>query len=562
MSDARSLPEDLKWALDFDPRDPRLGLSWEDLSSDRITRRETLRLLIAAGAVQYLAPLLNPTPALAQGRPGGELTAAWDVRDFTNLDPAFINMAVQFQVTSNILGGLTHIDASLIPRPDLAESWEVTPDGLTWTFRLRRGVRWHNGDRFTADDVLFTFHRTRDPATGSIHRSVLDPIERLEKLDDFTVRFHMKEPRASFLMKTTERSSGRALTIVNRRAIAELGRDGHNRRPVGTGPFRIVEHRFGERLSLEKFPDYYVSGRPMVDRVTIFNIEEPATQASAIEAGQVDFISTVAEAMVPRLARNPDVILSKADDPGFQGIFFNLRRDKAERIGRDRLPTDDLKVRLAMAKGIDRDDLIKRALFGLGVPGYGPIPRAQKLYFRDLAATSPQRYDLAEARRLLTEAGYPNGFKIKMLVGTLWRRRGEVIADICKRNLKIDIELDVVDFPVQISRFTEGRYEMIQVGSAGDPDPDDSIDDWFWSGAKFNWFGYNNPQVDALNVALRETPDVGKRARWVHAAVDLIARDAPCAFLFHLVEVVAFRKNVRGFTHIPGLRDLDTITVR
>jgi ABC-type transport system substrate-binding protein len=562
MADGQDWREDLAWAVDFDPKDPRLGMNWEDLSSHRISRRTMMRLVIATGAVGYLAPLLRPAPALAQGAPGGELKAAWGVREFTNLDPSYINQVVQFQVTSNVLGGLTHIDAGLIPRSDLAESWEVSSDGLTWTFRLRRNVRWHNGDRFTADDVLFTFNRTRDPATGSLHRSILDPVDRLVKVDDFTVRVFMKEPRASFLIKTTERSSGRALTIVNRRAIAEMGREGYTRRPIGTGPFRITEHRLGERIVLEKFSDYYVSGRPLLDKVTIFNIEEPATLVSAIESGQVEYLNGIPPALFPRVQANKDITISEADDPGFASFFFNLRKDKAQKIGKDRLPTDDVKVRLAMAKGMDRDDYIKRALLGRGVPAYGPIPKAQKQYFRDLGAASPQRFDPDEARRLLAEAGHPNGFKIKLLTSPLARRAAEVIADNYKRILKIEFDLEVVDFPVQVQRFNQGQYELCQIGSGGDPDPDDSIDDWFWSGAKFNSFGYNNPQVDALNAAQRETPDVAKRVRWVQAAVDLIARDAPAVFLNHAKDTLAYRKNVRGVLHIPGLRDLDTVTVR
>ena len=548
--------------MDFDPEDPDLGLRWEDLSSERISRRHLLRLAIARGALRYLAPLFRATPAYAQaGAPGGELKAAWNVREFTNLDPAFINQVVQFQVTSNVLGGLTHIDAGLVPRPDLAESWEVSPDGLVWTFRLRRGVKWYNGDSFTADDVIFTFERTRDPRVGSLHRSILDPFEKAEKLDPFTVRFTLKEPRASLLVKITERSSGRALTIVNRRAIEQLGRE-YTRRPVGTGPFRITEHRLGERVVLEKFPDYYIKDRPKVDRVTIFNIEEPATLVSALESGQVEFVNSIPEALFPRVQANRAVTISEADDPGFQAVFFNLRKDKPQKIGKASLPTDDLRVRLAMAKGMDRDDLIRRALFGRAIPAFGPIPRAQKLYYRDLAAVSPQRFDPVEARRLLAEAGYAKGFSIKMVVTPGTRRRGEVIADIFKRTLGLTIELEVVDFPVQVQRFDQGQYELMQIGSGGDPDPDDSIDDWFWSGAKFNTFGYENRQVDALNAAQRETVDVEKRVRWVQAAVDLIARDAPCVFLFHGKDSVAFRKNVRGFVHIPGLRDLDTVTVR
>ncbi|MGQ0549907.1 MAG: ABC transporter substrate-binding protein [Armatimonadota bacterium] len=562
MSDARSLIDDLAWAADYDPQDPRLGLNWEDLSSYRISRREMIRLMIATGATGYLATLLRPQPVLAQGSPGGELKAGWDVREFTNFDPAFVNQVVQFSVYSNVLGGLTHIDAGLIARPDLAESWEVSPDGLTWTFRLRRNVRWHNGDRFNADDVIFTFNRTRDPATGHLARSVIAPVERAEKLDDFTIRFHLSEPRASFLLKITERTSGRVLTIVNRRALQEMGRE-YTRRPIGTGPFRMTEHRLGERVVLEKFPDYYISGRPMLDRVTIFNIEEPATLASALESGQVEFINNVPEALFARLKGNRDIAFSDADDPGFQSIFFNLRRDKREKIGKDRLPTDDPRVRLAVAKALDRQELIQKALFGQGVPAYGPIPRAQKQYFRDLGAASPQRFDPEDARRLMREAGFADGFSIKMLVTPGVRRRAEVIADILRRHIRVNVELEVVDFPVQVQRFNfTGQWEWCQIGSGGDPDPDDSIDDWFASRSRFNNFGYSNSQVDALNAAIKETPDVSKRVRWVQAAVDLIARDAPAAFLFHNVESVAFRRNVRGFVHIPGLRDLDTVTVR
>lgn len=564
MASEHRVQDDLRWAADFDPSDPRLGLNWEDLSSDRVSRRAFLRLAIGAGALAPLSTLLGPVSAAAQGRPGGELKMGWMVREFANLDPAYQNAADFFRVGSNIMGGLTHVDVDLVPRGDLAERWEVTPDGLTWTFHLRRGVKWHNGDRFSADDVVFTFERTRDPATGSPHRSLLDPIEKVAKLDDATVRFHLKEPRASFLTKITERSSGRALAIVNRRAVQELGKDGHNRRPVGTGPFRVAEHRLGERLVLDKFPDYYLSERPRVDRVTIFNIEEPATLVSALESGQVELINRVPWGLFARVKANADLVVIETDDPGFENLWFNLcgEAHKREKIGKERLPTDDARVRLAMAKAVDRDDLIKRALFGLGVPSYGPVNRAQKQYWRDLGESSPQRFDLAEARRLLAEAGHANGFRIKMLATPEYRRLGEIVVDVYRKNLKIEIDMEVLDFPVWLQRFFAGAYELSLIGSGGDPDPDDSIDDYFPTKAKFNGFCYSNAEVDRLNAAQRRTVDVAARAQLVHKVIELIARDAPGVFLYHPKDVVAHRKNVKGFILIPGLRDLDTVTVR
>jgi ABC-type transport system substrate-binding protein len=555
--------EDLKWAQDVDPADPGLGLRWDELSSDRIGRRAFMRLAMASGAGAALW-LRQARPAVAAGQPGGELRAGFNVREFSNLDPAYQNAAVFFIVGSNIMGGLTHVDTELVPRGDLAESWEVAPDGRTWTFRLRRGVRWHNGERFGADDVLYTFNRTRDPRTASPHKPVLDPIERAVKLDDHTVRFHLSAPRASFLVKITERSSGRALAIVNRKAVEELGKDGHNRRPVGTGPFKIAEHRLGERLVLDKFADFYDSGRPKVDRATLFNIEEAATLVSALESGQVDWINQVPEALYPRVKANPELVVVSADSPGFEPLWFNLcpPAEKKEKIGKERLPTDDVRVRLAMAKAVDREDLVKRALFGMGVPSYGPVNKAQKQYWGDLAQVSPQRYDLAEARRLLAEAGHGGGFKMKLLASAAYRRLGEVLTDIYRKNLGIELELEVVDFPVWLQRYLKGGFELSLIGSLGDPDPDDSIDDYFKTKAKFNGFCYSNPRVDELNEAQKRTLDVGERRRLVHELIEQVARDAPGVFLYHQMDIVGHRKHVGGFTFVPGLRDLDTVTVR
>ena len=237
----------LQDAYDFDPRDPLYGLSKAQLSGPRLERRAVLRLMAAAGTLSamHLVPGLAPRRALAQER-GGTLQGGWSgVSEIRTLDPARMDQVEQFQITSNVLSGLTHIDGDFVAQPDLAADWSVSDDGTEYTFHLREGVTFHNGDPLTADDVVFTYNRSKDPAQ-SIHSQVLVNVLGAEAVDPLTVRFKLARPQASFLVKTTERASGRALTIVNRRALDELGEAQYGLTPVGTGPFRVVEHSLGQ----------------------------------------------------------------------------------------------------------------------------------------------------------------------------------------------------------------------------------------------------------------------------------------------------------------------------
>ena len=218
------IAKDLEDAYDFDPRDPLYGLSKAQLSGPRLDRRTVLRLMAASGTLTaaHLLPGLAPRQAVAQQR-GGTLEGGWSgVSEIRTLDPARIDQVEEFQISSNVLSGLTHIDGQFVAQPDLAADWKVSDDGTEYTFNLREGVTFHNGDPFTAEDVVFTFQRSKDPAQ-SIQTQVLVNVLDVAKVDDLTVRFKLARPQASFLVKTTERSSGRAMTIVNRRALKEMG---------------------------------------------------------------------------------------------------------------------------------------------------------------------------------------------------------------------------------------------------------------------------------------------------------------------------------------------------
>jgi ABC-type transport system substrate-binding protein len=582
-------------AHDFDRRDPLFGLSKAALRGPRMDRRTVLRLLAASGALTLAdvlaactptvtAPTAGEAPAAAPAATaGGELTCGWaGTAEITTLDPAQINQVLQFQIASNVLSGLTHINPDLTAEGDLAVDWSVSDDGLTWTFNLREGVTFHNGDPFTADDVVFTFNRSKDPAQ-SIHSGVLANVLGVEKIDDLSVQFTLENPAASFLVKTLERASGRAMTIVSQGAIESLGLEQYGLTPVGTGPFQVVEHQLGQSLVLERFENYYDPERPMLDRITFIPIPEPEPLAAAIEAGDIQLIGGNAPApeLVDRFLANPDLVVSQITGPGFQALWMNPHREPFQ-VADFNLSVDELKeqngfkVRLAIAKAIDREDLIERALFGRATPGFGSINPAMRFFFDTaINEVSEQRFDVAAAQQLLADAGFPNGEgfpTLSMLITPAGRREGEILADILQRNLNITVELDVQDFTVQIEQFNAMDFDLLRIGSGGDYDPDDALVDWMLSTSTFNGpdrdasmaFGYfADAQVDELIQQQRVQTDPEQRKALVQQANQITSDKVAAAFLFHPQDILVYRTTVNypEVSRIPGLVDLDRVTI-
>ena len=571
-------------ANDFDPADPLAGLNRHDLGGPVLERRTVLRLLAASGALTaaHLMPGVGVMPARAAT--GGTLRAGWaSVGEFRTIDPAQINQVLLFQIASNVLSGLTHINPQLQAEGDLAVDWQVDESGTEYVFNLREGVTFHNGDPFTADDVLFTYDRSKNP-DNSIHSRVVTNIAGIEKLGSHKVKITLKAPQASLLVKTLERSSGRAMTIVSRGAIESMGTSEYGLRAVGTGPFRVTDHRLGQSMTLERFESYYDPDRPKLDRIVITPIIDPEPLAAAIEAGDIHLIggNPVAPELVDRFESNPDLDVSIVPGPGFQGIFLNPWRDPMKVPDFSR-PVEELRkekgfmVRLAIAKAIDRDLYIKQAQFGRGTPAYGTINPAMGFYFdASLGATSEQAFDVNAAQALLAGAGFPGGAGfpvLKILCTPAARRDCLVIRNILKKNLGIEIELDTKDFPVLIDEFQTMSYDLCRLGSGGDFDPDDGVVDWVQTESKFNGrnrnkaempFGFfSDPEVDALVAEQSTTADVEARKAIVQKVNRITSDKVAQAFLYHPADVLVTRKEV-GFpaeSRIPGLVDMDRVTL-
>jgi peptide/nickel transport system substrate-binding protein len=582
--DDERIREELRQAYDFDPRDPLFGLDRAALCGPRLDRRTTLRLLAAAGTLSawHLMPGAGVRRAAAQA--GGELRAGWaGVGEIRTLDPAQINQVLQFQISSNVLSGLTHINADSVAEGDLAEDWTVSDDGTEYTFKLREGVTFHNGDPFTAEDVVFTYNRSKDPGT-SIHAAVISNVVDVVAEDDHTVRIVLEAPQASFLTKTLERSSGRAMTIVSRGALDELGESQYGLTPVGTGPFRVTAHDLGQSVVLERFEDYYDPERPKLDKVTITPIIDAEPLAAAIEAGDSQLIggNPIAPEIVDRFLENPDLVVSIVPGPTFQSVWMNPWREPFV-VSDFNKPLEELmqengfKVRLAIAKALDRDRYIEQAQFGRGTPAYGTINPAMGFFFDDsLGETSAQRFDLEEARRLLAEAGYPDGEGIpplKIIHTPDQRREVQVIANILKTNLGIDLELDTRDFPVLIDAFDHMDWDLVRLGSGGDYDPDDGLVDWMQTSSKFNGrlrdkdkmaFGFfSDARVDELIDQQRLETDPEQRKTLVQEANRITSDKVASAFVFHQMDILVYHNGVNfpEESRIPGLVDLDRTTL-
>ena len=579
------IADDLREAYDFDPRDPLFGLSKAQLSGPRLERRTVLRLMAAAGTLSaaHLVPGLASRPASAQ-QEGGTLQGGWSgVSEIRTLDPARIDQVEQFQISSNVLSGLTHIDGDFVAQPDLAADWTVSDDGTAYTFNLREGVTFHNGDPFTADDVLFTYRRSKDPAQ-SIHSQVLVNVIDAEKVDDLTVRFRLARPQASFLVKTTERASGRAMTIVSRGALEELGESQYGLTPVGTGPFRVAEHTLGQAVRLEAFENYYDPSRPKLERVDIRPIVEAEPLAAALEAGDIQIVggAPVPAELIERFQSNPDIVVDMAPRPGFYAIYMNPWRDPM-RVPDFNKPLEELlkepgfMVRAALSRALDRDRFIEIGNLGFGTPSFGSInPALVSMYDPGIAEKSEQRYQPDSARQLLADAGFPDGEGMRPLVFTVIadeRRRGQVFADIMQRELGVKIELDMVDVTIVGDRRDRLDFDLLVQNSGGDFDPDDGLVDFMTTESKFNAhsrdkekypFGYfSDQEVDRLVAEQSVTPDPERRRELVQQANLLTSNKVAAMFVFHPVSPLVTRKEVNfpAESRIPDLVDLDLVTV-
>ena len=538
-------------------------IDWSVLSGPHVSRRTLLSLAAASGATGYASRLAavgaapNPTTravrrTLAQGEPtpGGTLRLGFGISQIPNLDPAKVNLGiVAGELVSNLFSSLVQFDIELGLVPDLAENWTVSEDGLTYSFTLRDGLTFHNGDPLQAADIVYTYERTIDPDFASPHANKLALVESVDTPDELTVDFTLSAPFAPFLAVAGSRGPGRALTPISQRAFEEMGEEQFNQAPVGCGPFAIVPDTvdLSSGFELVAFDGWY-GGRPLLDAIEVTIIAEPSSRISALEAGDVDMLDIVPTIGVAQLMENPDITLVQTPGTSWNGLVMNYARP----------PWDNPEARMAIAKAINRDALIETAFFGLANPSIGAIaPAFGWAYIPPEETQTPQEFNLEEARVLAEAAGIVGAAPTIMATSDT-QRTAEVLRNQLS-DLGLDVQFEQLQQAAWNERWLAGDYDWLTNGSVADADPDDGHWNFFHSDGPWNTHGYNNPEVDELLEATRSTGDVEERAALFHELQAILQADVPYAFLHHTIDITGFSNDVQGYVPVPEMRYMETV---
>jgi peptide/nickel transport system substrate-binding protein len=540
------------------------SLDWSVLSGPRVSRRTLMKVATATGAFGFAqrlaafeaqaassAKLRQTRRAWQEPKKGGTLRVGFQISQIVTLDPGLVSQGlVAGSVLPVLFSSLVQFDQELGLIPDLAETWEVTPDGMQYTFRLRPGLTFHNGDPLTSADLRYTYERTTNPDFASPHANKLALITSFETPDDLTVVIKLSAPFAPFLAVACSRGPGRALTPVSKRAVEELGDQQYGVTPVGCGPFQIVPESVDLSTGFEMvaFEGWY-AGRPYVDRIKVTIIPEPSSMISALEAGDVDMLDIVPAQGVEQLRGNPDIVLVEAPGTNWIGLAMNYARP----------PWDNIDARMAVAKAINREDLVQKALFGLATPAIGAIAPAFAWAYLppDKAPPSPQAYDLEAAKALAEKAGIV-GAKPTIMATVSAPRPPEVIKNQLK-DLGLDVQIESLQQAAWNERWLAKDYDWVLNGSVVDADPDDGHWNFFHSTGPWNTHGYKNERVDQLLEQTRKISDQEERARLFQEIQAILQQDVAYAFLYHTRDITGFHKDLKGYVAIPEMRYLEHV---
>ena len=482
-------------------------------------------LAVVAIVVAMLAGVsCSPARHVDLGQSSGNLIAAI-AGEPDQLDPQKTSAYFSFEVLENVFDTLVEPDANLDMKPALAQSWTVSPDQLTWTFRLRDGVTFHDGSPFTAADVVYSYRRIIDGKLANVDK--LSAVTDVGAAGQDTVVIHVKHPTPNLL---TNLGGFKGLAIVSRKNV-ESGQIATH--PVGTGPFSFVSQKSGDSIVLAANRTYW-GGAPKIPGVTFEFITEPSTALSALQAGEIDWTDSVPTQRIAQLKGDDSLKLAVTPSNDYWYLALNEAR----------APWNDPRVRQAIAYGIDRQSIVQATSYGSASANQLAIPQGNPWY----TPYDRYRYDTDQAKRLLAEAGaHPD--TMDMLVTTEYPETvtaAQVIADNLA-SIGITVNIRTVDFATWLDEQNSGHFDMLMLGWLGNIDPDDFYYAQHHTGGTSNAQKFSNPDVDRLLDAGRVEVNRQARQQDYDKAATTIADQVSYIYLYNSSVVQAWTPNLSGY---------------
>ncbi len=472
--------------------------------------------------------------------------------DSTSLDPITSTEGETFKVTENIFETLLEYGPKdTTVHPGLAEKWEVSPDGLTYTFHLRQGVKFHDGTDFNADAVVFNFDRWMNGDSdkfpyytmfGGFKKDEGHVIKEVKAVDKNTVVFTLKRPQAPFLKNLAMSPFG----IASPEAVKKYG-DDFRKNPVGTGPFKFVEWKENDTITVEKNKDYWQKGLPKLTKVIFRVIPENTARLNALANGEIDVMDGLNNSDEATVKSNSklQVIERPSMNVGYIGLTTT------------RKPFDNKLVRQAMNYAIDKKAIIDAFYGGKALPAVNPMPPSIEGY-ND--AIQPYPYDLEKAKALLKEAGYEKGFKIDlwaMPVARPYMPEAQKVAEVIQASLSkigVTAKIQSVDWATYLDKAAKGEFDMYMLGWTGDNgDPDNflyTLLDKDSIGSN-NYSQYSSDPLHEVLIQAQTESDQAKRNELYKKAQEIIHEDAPWIPLVHSTPLLAAAKDVANYVPHP-----------
>lgn len=501
-------------------------------------RRRSLLLLAVTGSAVALSPAVfaqsGGAPAGAPKR-GGTLTIGADA-DPIGLDANTVKAYSSYDFTALLYTGLMRWNADMKIEPDLATGY-ISPNDTTYIFRLRQGVKFHNGQAFTAEDVKSTFDRILDPANASPSATLFSGIKAVTVVEPYTVKFELKAPSATFLSYMATNPIG----SITPKGVADL-----NTKPVGTGPFIFVSYEPNQQFVVNANPDYYEAGQPYLSTVIFKFFKDQGSLASALRSKAIDMTWFKDPKISAQIVKTtPDLVSA----PGKTSRTFPVW------IGMKTKPFNDVKVRRALSLATDRKACLQTVLGGSGKVG-AMVPESHVGGYDGVGAMPYYKTDIAAAKKLLAEAGYPSGIDLGDYIVVAANALDVQCAQILQQQWAaagIKVNLKPMETAPLIALWTKGDYGLMSIALSWSPDPDAIVSYLTSTNLYGKGMGMADTQLDKMVEDARSILELPKRAAAYQQIQKRIADQAYGLQIYQYpLRWEAWRSYVKGYVPLAA----------